>query len=70
MTVAPVFVTVDPPRTPKGAAVPKLIACALIRKGNAIVHATLHRNLIFVLRISTSSSLQGITTGKKNVVKG
>ncbi len=33
MIEGPVFVTVDPPRTPNVAAVPRLTACALINKG-------------------------------------
>lgn len=46
--VAPVLVTVDDPRTAKVPAVPKLFACALVRRGNARLQATAHMREIII----------------------
>jgi hypothetical protein len=48
MTVRPVFVTVVATRTPKVAAVPKLIACAVMRAGRASVEVRRKWNLMMM----------------------
>jgi hypothetical protein len=67
-TVAPVFVTVDPPRTANDAAVPKLTLCAVIRKGNARLQATLNRSLMVIVKFLIRDRLESIVIVKKKVV--
>lgn len=56
MVLEPVFVTVDPPRTPNVAAVPRLNDCALIRIGNAKPQTAVDLSLILAVM---STSCQG-----------
>lgn len=51
MTVLPVFVTVDPPRTPNVAAVPKRTVWALTTKGAARPHTIKDRILMMTVMI-------------------